>query len=103
MAGDVQLWARWLLRAAAPAAAAGQDWRVVLPFCLVGLVLTIWLWLPKLLVGLLNRVSRRYVKHSSSGPSDFVVRPDGESKVRQGGQPQQAAPCVLLSGFGCGM
>lgn len=84
MAGDVHVWIRWirwLLHVAAPAvAAAGREWRILLPFSLVLLIWCVWFWLPKLLVRILSRVSRRYVKHSSSGPSEFVSTADGESK-----------------------
>jgi hypothetical protein len=76
MAADVHVrLTRWLLHSAAPAACG---WRFLLPFSLVLLVCFVWLWLPKLLVIVLSRLSKRYVRKSSTGTSRVVVNSDGE-------------------------
>lgn len=75
MAADVhvmQEWVRQLLELPV------TGWRVLLPFSIVLLVCFVWFWLPKLLVGVLTRFSRRYVRSTSSGPTDFAVSSAGE-------------------------
>lgn len=77
MAADVHVWMGWLSAAAAGAA----QLRVLLPFTLVLLCLLL-LWLPRLLVGLLGRLSRKYVNQTSRGPASFVANATGEAGDR---------------------
>lgn len=62
--------------------AAAMRWPVLLPFCTVLLVVVLfWFWLPRLLVGLLARASRRYVRKTSSGSTEFAVNAAGEQQT----------------------
>lgn len=65
----------WSMHSAVPAAAG---WRFLLPFFCILAVCFVWFWLPKLLVGLLTRTSRRYVKKIGSGSAEFAVNSAGK-------------------------
>lgn len=61
--------------------AAAMRWPVLLPFCIVLGVVLVWFWLPRLLVCLLARASRRYVRNTSSGSTEFAVNAAGEQQT----------------------
>lgn len=75
MAADVDVWFRWFLQSAAPALAS--KWRIFLPLWAVLAVWCLWVWLPKLLVGLVTRISRKYLRQTSSNAASFTVHATG--------------------------
>jgi len=79
MAADVHVRLKEVLQLAAPAVAG---WRVLLPFWSVLTVCFVWFWLPKLVVWSLTRLSRRYVKQTSTGHETFVKHRHGEHSMR---------------------
>jgi hypothetical protein len=64
----------WCIHSAVPAAVG---WRFLLPFVSI-LAVCFWYWFPKLLVGLLTRVSRIYVKKIGSGSEEFAGNSAGK-------------------------
>jgi hypothetical protein len=85
--------------------AAAMRWPVLLPFGCVLLVVLVW-WLPRLLVGLLTRATRRYVRSTSSGSTQFAANAAGEQQTGDRSRNRSdfcssAACCLWGRGSGC--